>query len=164
MGGEHSTFSIDFNGYHFVVLSLDVNQEKGREFGGIYKTHNISDEDLEWLKSDLDKNKLPCILLTHFGIAEDNMKGNWWFEKNPDHGLLGNRDKLKQIIKTDKNLIAVFSGHQHWTKFHIENGISYFVLGSLTEDINDDGVPDGVYFEIDLNGKNISILEHHIRL
>ena len=102
--------------------------------------------------------------LVIFGIAEDEMKGNWWFEKNPDNALLGNRKELKEILSKDKNLIAVFSRHQHWTKYHIENDISYYVISSMTENINDDGTPDGVYFEIELKDKNISILENHIRL
>lgn len=164
MGYKHSTFSVDVNGYHFVVLGLDVNADLGRAYGGIFKTQFISQEDLDWLKQDLKNNKLPCIVLSHFGVAEDNMKGNWWFERNPDHALLGNRKELKEILSQDKNLIAVFSGHQHWTKFHIENGINYYVIGSMTENINDDGVPDGIYFEIELDGTNIRILENHIRI
>jgi calcineurin-like phosphoesterase family protein len=164
MGYKHSTFSVDLNGYHFVLLGLDVKSDLSREYGGILKTQFLSDEDLEWLRQDLKANSLPCVILSHFGIAEDNMKGNWWFEKNPDHALLGNRKELKEILSQDKNLIAVFSGHQHWTKFHIEKNINYYVIGSMTENINDDGIPDGVYFEIELKNKDISILEKHIRL
>ncbi len=163
MGG-HSTFSVDIKGYHFVLLGLDVKPELGRAYGGIFKTQFISTEDLNWLKKDLENNSLPVIVLSHFGIAEDDMKGNWWFERNPDHALLGNRKELKEILSKDKNVLAVFSGHQHWTKFHIENNINYYVIGSMTENINDDEVPDGVYFEIELRDKNISILENHIRL
>lgn len=161
---KHSTFSVNLNGYHFVLLGLDVKPELGRAYGGIFKTQFLSDADLNWLKEDLKNNSLPVIVLSHFGIAEDKMKENWWFEKNPDHALLGNRRELKDILSKDKNLIAVFSGHQHWTKFHVENGISYYVIGSMTENINDDGIPDGVYFEIELNNNNISILENHIRI
>lgn len=164
MGYKHSTFSVNINGYHFVLLGLDVKPELGRAFGGIFKTQFLSNEDLKWLKEDLKDNHLPVIVLSHFGIAEDDMKGNWWFEENPDHALLGNRKELKQILCKDKNLIAVFSGHQHWTKFHIENDINYYVIGSMTENINDDGIPDGIYFEIKLKDKNISILENHIKL
>lgn len=164
MGYKHSTFSVDFEGYHFILLGLEVKPDLGRAYGGIFKTQFLSDEDLIWLRNDLKNNSLPVIVLSHFGIAEDDMKGNWWFERNPDHALLGNRKELKEILIKDKNLIAVFSGHQHWTKSHIENGINYYVIGSLTENINDDGIPDGVYFEIELKDKNISILENHIRL
>lgn len=165
MGYEHSTFSMDLSGYHFVFLGLDVNTNLGVESGGIFKTQFVSNEDLEWLKKDLDKNKLPVLVFNHFGIAEDNMEGNWWFGRAPEHALLGNRKELKEILKKDKNLIAVFSGHQHWTKRIVEDGISYYVVGSLTENSNDDGVtPDGVYFEVDLEGENIDVKERHLKI
>lgn len=39
-----------------------------------------------------------------------------------------------------------------------------FQVGSLSENINENGIPDGVFFEIELKGKNISILERRITL
>lgn len=164
MGYEHSTFSIDMLGYHFVFLGLDVNEGLGVESGGIFKTQFISEEDLEWLKVDLRNNTLPSLIFTHFGIAEDDMKGNWWFEKYPDHAVLENRKEVKEILKKDKNLLAVFSGHQHWTKRKVEDEINYYVVGSLTENIHDDGIPDGVYFEVDLEGNRIEVKEHHLKI
>lgn len=161
---EHSTFSVDMLGYHFVFLGLNVNESIGVEAGGIYKTQFISKKDLEWLKNDLEKNELPSLIFIHYGLAEDDMKGNWWFESCPEEALLGNRKEVKEILKNDKNIVAVFSGHQHWTKKTIEDRISYYVVGSLTENINDDGVPDGVYFEVTLEGSKIEVKEKHIRL
>lgn len=164
MGYEHSTFSVDMLGYHFVFLGLDVNESLGVESGGILKTQFISNEDLEWLKNDLKKNNLPSLVFTHFGIAEDDMKENWWFAKTPDHALLGNHKEVKEILKKDKNLIAVFSGHQHWTKKIVEDGITYYVVGSLTENIHDDGIPDGVYFEVILESNKVEVKENHLKL
>lgn len=89
-----------------------VNNYIRTEAGGIFRTQFIS-------KEDLNKNNLLTIICTHFGIAEDNMKGNWWFESCPEDVLLANRKELKEIIKNDKNNLSVFSGHQHWTK-HIK--------------------------------------------
>lgn len=92
------------------------------------------------------------------------MKGNWWFENCPQYAVLGNRKEIKDILNKDKNLIAVFSGHQHWTKKLIENGVNYYVLGSLTENINDNGVPDGVYYEVNLEDTKIDVKERHLKL
>lgn len=92
------------------------------------------------------------------------MKGNWWFESCPETALLGNRKELKEILKSDKNLLAVFSGHQHWTKKIIEDGIPYYVVGSMTEYISNDGVPDGVYFIVEFDGEKLYVIEKHIRL
>jgi predicted phosphodiesterase len=164
MGYKHSTYSVDINGYHFVFLGLNVNTNIGHAEGGIFKTQFISDEDMKWLRIDLEQNALPCIVLNHFGIAEDDMKGNWWFEECPECALLGNRKELKEILKNDKNLLAVFSGHQHWTKKVIEDGITYYILGSMTENMNNDGIPDGVYFEVDLEDRKIDVKEKHLRI
>lgn len=164
MGYSHSTFSVDIGGYHFVFLGLNVDSSGSHAEGGIYKTQFISQKDLEWLKEDIASNTLPTIYLCHFGIAEDDMAGNWWFWDNPHNALLGNRAELKDILKTDENILAVFSGHQHWTKHHIEDGIEYHVIGSMTENLHEDDIPDGIYFVVELNGRDINIVENHIRL
>ena len=164
MNYNHSTFSVNIDGIHIVILGTYVNNELGTDCGGILKTRFISKEDIRWLKNDLNKNKLPTIICLHYGLAEDNMKGNWWFEENPENALLGNRKELKNIFKIDKNILAVFSGHQHWTKKIIEDNIPYYVLGSMTENINDDNIPDGVYFIVEINGLKLKVTEEHINL
>lgn len=163
LGYKNATFSKDIEGYHLILMSTEVRNELGHEHGGIFKTQYMSDEDIEWLKEDLKNNKLPAILFTHYGIAEDNMKGNYWFEEDQDGALLKNRKEIKEIIKNN-NVIAVINGHQHWSKQIIEDNINYYVVGSLIENIKDDGIPDGVYFIFDIDGEKINIQEHHIRL
>lgn len=160
---EHSTFSFDMCGIHFILLGTFVNNEMGTTRGGILKTQFISKEDMEWLDKDLSSNKLPTIVCLHFGVAEDDMKGNWWFENSPETALLGNRKQLKEILNNHKNILAVFSGHQHWTKKIVEDDIDYYVIGSLTENINDDGIPDGVYYIVEFDGNNLEVIEKHIR-
>lgn len=112
MGYEHSTYSIDICGIHLVLLGTYVNHKIGNAAGGILKTQFISIEDIKWLEEDLKKNKLPVLICTHFGIAEDD--------------------------------------------------IPYYVVGPLTENIKDDGVPDGVYFIVEFDGENLEVIERHI--
>ncbi len=86
---------------------------------------------------------------------------------------------MKDIIKNDKNILAIFSGHQHWTEFLEEDGVKYYQLGSLVENIEDNGIkqfkfgdltedikgegkPDGVYFEVNIENKNLEVIEHNI--
>lgn len=164
LGYEHSTFSFNMKGLHIIILGTFVNNELGNAEGGIYKTQFISNDDIKWLKEDLENNTLPTIICVHFGVAEDKMKDNWWFESLPETALLGNRKELKEILKKDKNILAVFSGHQHWTKEIVEDGISYYVVGSMTENINNDGIPDGVYFIIEFDGEKLEVTEKHIIL
>ena len=164
LGYEHSTFSFDLSGLHIVILGTFVNNELGNEEGGIYKTQFISEDDMKWLKEDLEKTTLPTIICIHFGVAEDTMKGNWWFESLPETALLGNRKELKEILKNDKKILAVFSGHQHWTKKIVENEISYYVVGSMTENIKNDGIPDGVYFVVEYEDQTLKVKEEDIRI
>ena len=77
MGYKHSTFSFNKNGMHIVILGTYVNNDLGTTSGGILKTQFISQEDLDWLREDLKQNNLLTIICIHFGIAEDDMKGNW---------------------------------------------------------------------------------------
>ena len=124
----------------------------------------MSKNEINWLKEDLQKNELPCLIFTHFGLAEDKQEENYWFAIEPEVGLMGNRKEIKDIIRNDKNVIAIFTAHQHWTKQIKEDGKNYYIVGSLTENINNDGIPDGVYFEVDLEDKDVKITEHHIRI
>lgn len=162
--GRYSTFSINVKGYHLVFLGLDVKNDLGIDEGGILKTQFISQKDLEWLKRDLKENKLPCIIFNHFGIAEDNMEGNWWFENCAESALLANRKEVKEILKKSNNVLGVFSGHQHWTKKLQEENINYYIIGSLTENINNDNIPDGVYFEVEVDNQELKVVEKHIKL
>lgn len=163
MGYGHSTFSLNIKGYHLVFLGLDIRNNLGITNGGIFKTQFISNDDLKWLKKDLKDNDMPCIIFNHFGIAEDDMIGNWWFESCPENALLANRKELKKIIKKNDNVIGVFSGHQHWTKRIKEDGIDYYIVGSITENINNDGIPDGIYFEVNIENKKIEVIEKHLQ-
>ena len=160
IGYERATFVVDIDDYHLVFIGTDINEEDE-----IYRTQYITDDDLKWLKNDLEKNNnKEIIIFSHFGIAEDkDIKDNFWcYSEDGENLMLRNRDKLKDILK-NKNIKAVFCGHQHWTKKIEEDGINYYLIGSLTENINNDGVPDGVYFIVELDD-DINIYEKHIRI
>lgn len=107
---------------------------------------------------------MPCIIFTHFGLAEDKQIGNFWFENEPQAGLMSNRNEVKKIIKSDSNIITVFNGHQHWTKKLQEDEINYYVVGSLTDNVDMKGIPDGIYLKVELDNKKIEIKEEHIKV
>ena len=156
-----ASYSLDIDEYHLIFIGTDINNEDKK-----YRTQYISEKDLLWLEKDLEVSKDKKIFLfSHFGIAEDiNIKENFWcYSEDGENLMLRNRAKLKQLIK-DKNIIAVFCGHQHWTKKIEENGINYYMLGSLTENINNDGIPDGVYFEVEISKDNIVVNERHLKI
>ena len=131
-----------------------------------YRTQYTSQNDLKWLKEDLKINKNKNIIIfSHFGIAEDNnIKNNYWYyTQDGENLMLRNRNELKEIMK-DKNIIAIFCGHQHWTKQINENGFDYYMIESIVENINDDVIPDGVYFEVEIDNNNVNVIEKHLTL
>ncbi len=157
MGYESSTYSVDVGGYHFVFLTTEVRAELGTLRGGCYKTQSMSEKELEWFRCDLEKNKLPAIIFTHFPLAEDE-------SVDDECMFMKNRADVKEIIKKDKNVLAVFSGHQHTTKLIEEDGVKYYLLGSLIALDEATGAPDGVYFELTLDEKKLTVDEHHIKV
>lgn len=159
---KESTFSKDIKGYHLVFLGLNSNNDLSENNGGILKTRELPKEDIEWLKNDLSVNSLPTLVFIHFGLAEDSMVGNWWFEEQPEDALLQNRNEVKKILEQNGNILAVFSGHQHWTKTIIEKEIPYHTIGSLVENIDFTGKPDGVWFLVDVDKNGLKIIEQHL--
>lgn len=77
---------------------------------------------------------------------------------------MNNRQEVKEIIKSDDNVIAIFNGHQHWTKQLKEDGKNYYVVGSLTDNMDMLGIPDGIYLEVEVEDRNIKIQEKHIEI
>lgn len=116
MDYKNATFSFDLNGYHFIILTTDIREDLGGNYGGIYKAQCMSEKE------------------------------------------------IKEIIKSDNNVIAIFNGHQHWNKQLIEDGKNYYVVGSLTDNIDMLGVPEGIYLEVELEDREIRIQEKHIEI
>ena len=153
--GYKSTYSFDFDGWHLVFLSPEVRPELGIERGGCYKAQYLAEETLLWLDADLKKNKLPCLIFTHYGVAEDEtISDGCMFMKN--------RNELKEILTRSNRVKAVFSGHQHITRQHKENGIDYYVLSSMINDSSENDDPDGSYILIETDGENLKVTNNRI--
>jgi alkaline phosphatase len=152
-----ATFSMNCDGFHLVFLSPEVRPELGLLRGGIYKTQNLSEETLKWLEKDLEQNKLPTLVFTHFSLAEDpTIEDECMFLKN--------RDAVKDILLKSCQLKAVFVGHQHTPKFTQENGIPHYIIGSPTASLVEDGIPIGTYLMIETKGNDLIITDKVVRL
>ena len=158
---SNATYSFSIEDYHFLIVGTDINKEDAK-----FKTQYVSKEDMLWIEKDLEKNKdKKIIVFCHFGIIDDKdiMDNYWAYTDNGENLMLRNRKDLLKVL-TNYNIIGMFCGHQHWTKkLHYKN-INCYVLGSLTENINNDGIPDGVFFDVILDDNKMIVEEKHINV
>ena len=148
--GYKTTHSLDVGGFHLVFLTTEVRPELGTERGGCYKAQYLSESDLKWLEEDMKNNTLPCLIFTHYALAEDeSIQDECMFMKN--------RAEVKEIIKRSKNVKAVFSGHQHISKRLTEDGIDYHIVDSMIANSGISDEPRGTYLEIDTDGGEITV-------
>ena len=78
--------------------------------------------------------------------------------------FMKNRADVKKLISADKNVLAVFSGHLHITKTLQEDGVPYYLLGSMTSCSKIPGIPEGVYMELELCDKELTVNTAKIEL
>ena len=141
-------YSFDSDNLHFIVLFS--KQIKGKGF-------TITDEQIKWLKKELNNARKDCIVFAHAGLADQDLAGNPWFEGRPDSCLVLNRDEVRNIFENSGKVRAVFNSHLHWDKMHTHNSIPYFTLQSLVENEDDKGLPSQAYSIVNIEDKKISV-------
>jgi 3',5'-cyclic AMP phosphodiesterase CpdA len=122
-------YSRELNGFHFSVLRTVEIQDRAI---------HLPDEQLSWLRQDLERATLPCIVFMHHPASEMRLDGNRWFEKRPHVCRVSERRAFQQIVSQAGNVIAVFNGHVHWNHFDLVDGIPYITIQSLIENLDDD--------------------------
>lgn len=155
LGYEKMYYSFDHEGFHFVVLSFKIVGDHTRIMSDIRSI--VPTEQLEWLKTDLSKTDRPVILFIHYGLAEDDMKGNFWFEDNAFNAVIDNRAEVRSILEKSGNVKAVFNAHQHWNRMNVHSNIPYFTVTSLVENFRNDNIPSEAYTIVNLSEKKIEV-------
>lgn len=141
-------YSFNKKNFHFVVLFSKTQKDRSIA---------IPDKQKKWFEKDLKKTKKKTIVFVHHGLADQNLKGNPWFEGRPKNCLISNRKEIREIINKSKKVIGVFNGHLHWDKKHTHKGIPYFTIQSLTENEGDKGLSSNAYAVIDIDDKKIDV-------
>ncbi len=154
-GYKEMYYSFDSEGYHFVALSFVMTGNHKIDLGDIFA--EVPKDQLDWLKNDLGKNAKPTVVFMHYGLADDDMKGNFWFENAPEKGLLSNRVEVRRIFEESGRVKAVFTAHQHWNRMHVHNDIPYFTVTSLVENFNNDGVAAEAHTIVEIDPEKISV-------
>ncbi|MCK5413245.1 MAG: metallophosphoesterase [Candidatus Pacebacteria bacterium] len=145
---ESLYYSFDKNEFHIIVLYTKAIK---------HKNVFISEEQISWLKNDLEKTNKKTIIFSHHSLADQDLTGNPWFEGKPEYCLVTNRKIIRNIISTSKKVIAVFNSHLHWDRQDIHNNIPYFTIQSLTENEDDKGLASETHAVVNIVGDNIGV-------
>jgi 3',5'-cyclic AMP phosphodiesterase CpdA len=155
LGHNRMYYSYDHGDYHFVALSFEMT---GRHTEDVIDIRaEVPPHQIDWLKADLGRTKKPTVIFIHYPLPEDDLVGNFWFNGETKHALIGNRAEIRKLLEEAGNVKAVISAHQHWNRMHVHNGIPYFTVTSLVENFNNDGVPSEAYTLVNLDESGINV-------
>ena len=144
---DNPYYSYDYKGYHFISLYSLENLHTDPRWGSIF-LNEISDQQLEWLKDDLDqhKNSTGIVVLVH----------------HPHWYVWSNWYRIHKLLR-QYPVVCVIAGHYHYDQDDgIIDGIRYIVIGATGGVVkNCDGHSGGVhqYGVIELNGKKLKKIQ-----
>lgn len=141
-------YSFDSDSFHFIVLFSKVLEDE---------TIWIPDEQIEWLKQDLDKTDKKSIIFVHHGLADQDLTGNPWFEGKSEECLIANRKEIRNIFSKSNKVIASFNSHLHWDKQDVYENIPYFTIQSLTENEDDKGIASETHAVANIEDNKINV-------
>jgi hypothetical protein len=104
------------------------------------KDHDVSlgDDQLAWIEGDLAAHTGPTVILMHHSAADQDLRGNRWFERAPHLCLVRERRRLRAMIEEHGDVRAVFNGHLHWNHLDVVGGVPYVTVQSLVENLDED--------------------------
>jgi Icc protein len=142
--------SFDRAGHHFIVLHTHERKDLDVSLGKA---------QLAWLAADLEAHPGPSIVLMHHSAADQELRGNRWFEGSPHICLVRERRELRRLLEAHGDVRAVFNGHLHWNHLDLIGGIPYVTVQSLIENLDDDapGRPAAAHALVHLSKKRIVV-------
>lgn len=148
LGGDRSHFSFDAGGFHFAALGFEPMQNG---------CAIVPPEQVDWLAHDLAVGDDPTVVFSHYGLADDSMSGNFWFDDDPEDALIANRAEIRALLERSARVRAVISAHQHWNRLVVHSDIPYITVTSLVENTLNDGVAAGAWSVVDLDEHGIAV-------
>ncbi len=119
-------YSVDFDSYRILVLDPNQNDEKNPfpeeeiQWASCY----IDDEQLDWMKKEIETAPGDVIIFTHELLILEN-------RDNDDDHVIRNREKIIPLIEKSGKVKAVFAGHYHYGDRVTHNGIDYITFRSI---------------------------------
>jgi 3',5'-cyclic AMP phosphodiesterase CpdA len=124
-------------GYRFI--SLDANYATNTENHMDYQHQGngyINPTQLAWLTNTLNSSTKPCIIFVHQPLAEEttDQQGKTQtpsLTKEIYHTQ--NRTAVRTVLENSGKVVCVISGHVHWHRLDVINGIPYLTMNDLLE-------------------------------
>ncbi len=141
-------YSFDMGEYHCIFLyTRHFNHDK----------MDIEEDQLRWLEADLAGTERRTLVFSHHALADQDLKGNFWFDGHPDRALVMNRKEVRSLFEKSGKVIGVFNGHLHWNNLTVHNGIPYFTIQSCVEDVHSDGKPSKSFAVVTVTGSSVAV-------
>lgn len=123
--------------YRFI--SLDANYATNTENHMDYQHQGngyINPTQLTWLTNTLNSSTKPCIIFCHQPLAEEttDQQGKTQtpsLTKEIYHTQ--NRTAVRTALENSGKVVCVISGHVHWHRLDVINGIPYLTMNDLLE-------------------------------
>ena len=119
-GMKERHYSFDLGGFHFIVLD---SNDRPADFKGGYPSH-IADDQIEWLKADLEKTTLNTFVISHHSLEVPV--------------CISSQEKVRAVLEAAKTpdgrckVAACFNGHWHIDHSRVINGIPYHHVNSAS--------------------------------
>lgn len=146
-GLTRTYYSFTHGAYRFIVLDTALDAAR---------RPTVSPEQLSWLEEELSSSDADTVVLSHACLADQDLAGNVWFSGWEEGALVGNRAEVREALRLG-NVRAAFCGHVHWNRMDVHDGIPYFSLQSLVENVLGDGVPAGAYAIVELDEDSVRV-------
>lgn len=152
-GQKHTYFSFDKAGFHHIILD---SKWKGYP-------EAIDDDQISWLKDDLENAKHASIVYMHYPCDEQNLEDNPFFSGHENWLFIRQKEELRKIFEESGNVKLVAFGHSHYFNLQKISNIIYLNAPSFTQ-TDGKGNPTGEYIEVVMDPSIINIDIRNIKL
>ncbi len=125
---SQSYYSFDLKGFHFTVLDANFHRDGRHHFyraGADWQDTNITGEQMEWLRQDLESTSLPTLVFCHHPLFEyfrDGLK----FHVNQFR-------EVQSIMEKSGKVLSVFQGHVHEERYQRIHDINYYTQNAMVD-------------------------------
>jgi hypothetical protein len=128
---KEAFYSFDHGGFHFVALDCNFVKKSRGQFvdwsPGDRDEGQVHPDQIDWMKADLAKTKLPTVIVFHQGFGP---KG--------EGGVVPNGDEVRKAIDAansgpgGKKVVLCLHGHNHCDAARIISGVHYVEINSAS--------------------------------